>query len=75
MWGTPTTPHLFGSLEVPEHQKNGEHALSAAKLFSDQINLEYSMRFFPSTLNLGHLAQERSTQLFKKEVKIKKKEL
>ena len=32
-WGTPTIPHFFGPLGVPEHEKNGEHALSVAKLF------------------------------------------
>ena len=31
--GTPTTPHFFGSLGIAEHGKNGEHALSVAKLF------------------------------------------
>ena len=31
------------------------------------------MRFFPSTLNLCHLVQERPTQLFEKEIKTKKK--
>ena len=31
-WGTPSTSHFFGSLGVPEHKKNGEHALSVAKL-------------------------------------------
>ena len=31
-WGIPTTPHFFGSLEVPEHEKSDVHALSVAKL-------------------------------------------
>ena len=29
--------------------------------FSNQINIEYLMRFFPLTLNLYHVAQERPT--------------
>ena len=29
--------------------------------FADHINLEYFMQFFPSTLNLCHLVQERPT--------------
>ena len=33
VWGTPTKPHFFGSLGVPEHEKNGEDAISFAKLF------------------------------------------
>ena len=36
---------------------------------ADQINLEYFMRFFPSTLNLCHLVQERATQFFNNEIK------
>ena len=33
LWGTPTIPHFFGSLGVPEHGKNGVHALSVTKRF------------------------------------------
>ena len=46
-----------------------------SNFFADQINLEYFMRSFPSTLNLCHLVQERPTQVFKKEIKTRKKEL
>ena len=42
--------------------------------FIDQINIQYFMQFFPFTLNLCHLAQERPTQFLKKEMKTRKKE-
>ena len=32
-FGAPTIPHFFGFLGVPEHEKNGKHALFVAKLF------------------------------------------
>ena len=40
--------------------------------FANQIHLEYFMRFFPSNLNLYHLAQKCPTALFKKEIKTRK---
>ena len=33
IWDTPTIPNFFGFLGVPEHEKNGKHALFVAKLF------------------------------------------
>ena len=31
-WIPPTTLQFFGSLVVPEYEKNGDHALSVAKI-------------------------------------------
>ena len=33
IWVTPTTSHFFGSLGVPEHEKNFEHALIRCQTF------------------------------------------
>ena len=32
-WGSLTIPHFFGSLGVPEYEKNGKHALFVANFF------------------------------------------
>ena len=45
---TPTTPHFFGSLGVAEHGKNGEHALSVAKILSTKSISNILCDFFPS---------------------------